>query len=136
MTVVGTDIVKTARFEGWQNRSDAQLLKVFHPSEVAMFRAFVFKDTPRAIQFLASRFAVKEAFFKVFSALPGSVKNQTNLPFLRLARMVRVVHGEQRQPHLPQELLDQLILFPVQASLSLSHEECCCVAFVSVVVQL
>ncbi len=136
MTVVGTDIVKTARFARWQNRSDAQLLKVFHPSEVAMFRALVPKDTSRATQFLASRFAVKEAFFKAFSALPVSVKNQTNLPFLPLARMVRVVHGEQRQPHLPQELLDQLILLPVQASLSLSHEQCCCVAFVSVVVQL
>ena len=131
MIAIGTDIVKNERFVRWLTFSDAQLVRVFHPQEVAQFREFLAKDHDRATQFLASRFAVKEAFFKAYSTALSSFKLQhlQAQPFLFLAPRMMVLSKQG-----PVELLlDIPFAFPFSPQachVSLAHEGCCSVATV------
>ena len=128
MTFVGTDIVKNIRFDRWLRFSDAQLLRVFHPQEVAQFRVLLANDTHRATQFLASRFAVKEAFFKAYFSAASSLRLQQLLryPFLSLAHRLCAL-----SQHGPVELfLDTPFELPFSYQVSLAHEGCCSVATV------
>lgn len=128
MIFIGTDIVKNERFAHWLGFSDARLLRVFHPQEVAQFRFFLRQDNARAIQFLASRFAVKEAFFKAYFSAMTTFKQppQRAIPFLLLARRLRALSSQG-----PVELvLDIPLEFSFSYQLSLAHEECCAVATV------
>ncbi|PRP74804.1 hypothetical protein PROFUN_06665 [Planoprotostelium fungivorum] len=59
---MGVDIVQNARIESiLKNRGERFLRRAFHPEEIRVFRS---KTGDKATQFLASRWAVKESFFK------------------------------------------------------------------------
>jgi holo-[acyl-carrier protein] synthase len=82
---VGLDIVKTPRIERLVNRFGGRFLKrLLGAEELALYAAR--KDR---IQFLAGRFAAKEAFFK---ALTGIVKDRPN------CREVQVVADSMGRP--------------------------------------
>ena len=131
MTSVGTDIVSVARFARWENYSDHVLLKIFHSTEVQQYRELLAIDGMRAIKFLASRFAVKEAFFKAVSDLSGRTYCVSSKPFLELARNVYLEKTSSGVPFFTSEVLEQLLPgFLVEASVSLAHEQCCVVAVV------
>lgn len=128
MTFIGTDIVKNERFVCWLQFSDARLSRVFHPQEVAQFRSVLTRDKARALQFLASRFAVKEAFFKAYFSAMNSFKLRQlpRHPFLFLAPRLCAL-----SQHGPVELLlDIRLALPFACQVSLAHEGCCSVATV------
>ena len=127
MIFVGTDVVKNERFVRWLKFSDTQLLRVFHVDEVAQFKSFLAQDSTRALQFLASRFAVKEAFFKAYFQAFRTVRPQLQQkPFLLLAPRMTTLFRQG-----PVELvLDIPLEFPFSCQVSLSHESCCSVATV------
>lgn len=57
---IGSDIVEVARVQNkWNRRGVAFAQRILTPKEFKMF-----KTLPRRAHFLATRFAVKEAFFK------------------------------------------------------------------------
>ncbi len=124
---VGVDIVKNKRFDRWFLYSDAQLARVFHSQEITEFRELFIKKPEKAAIYLASRYAVKEAFFKAYSAW-REAKNVESKPFLFISSRIFV---QKNQKNIPQLTVDELFIcdFP-DVSVSLSHEECCSVAVV------
>lgn len=62
---IGVDITQNKRFDGWQNRSKEQLLHVFTEQELNLTADM---NEQQKIEFYASRFAAKEAFYKAFSS--------------------------------------------------------------------
>jgi phosphopantetheine--protein transferase-like protein len=124
---VGIDIVKNERFSRWFLYTDQQLGRVFHPVEVATYRELFTKKPEMAVVFLASRYAVKEAFFKAYFACAAQKKLEV-LPFLTLAPQVLV---QKNQKNIPQLIVEPFLRQKVQnVSLSISHETCCSVAMV------
>jgi holo-[acyl-carrier protein] synthase len=60
---IGIDIVESGRFQKWNDYSSEQLAKVFSETEIK--EALNISPINRPL-FFASRFAVKEAFYKAF----------------------------------------------------------------------
>ena len=133
----GVDIVKIRRFEHWFGYSDRALGRVFNIQEVVRFRELFVSDRARAVQFLASRFAVKEAFYKAlcdFNRVSGLGKKPT--AFLELARAIYVLPTEGCVPTLPPSVVFQFIQTDgIQSSVSIAHESCCVVATVTLFTQ-
>ncbi|MFC1854812.1 holo-ACP synthase [Candidatus Dependentiae bacterium] len=129
---VGIDIVRVSRFEKWCSFSERSLKRVFHEKEVERLKEILSSNIPeklklqRASQFLASRFAVKEAFYKVLCSIENEEKIE--IPdFLHLCKNVYVKKGPRGEPLLSHSLnLPQKMVF----SISVAHETCCAVAIV------
>lgn len=126
---VGVDLVSINRFAIWTSFSDKKLSRIFHQHEIEQF-----KKSEQKIIFLASRFAVKEAFFKALSATCVRLNyNQRQFSFLSLASSFFVRSHEQGIPFLCfdnpflQELFD---LHQLVVHLSLSHEKEQAIAYV------
>ncbi len=126
---VGVDLVSLQRFEAWIDFSDKKLSRIFHQHEIEQF-----KSSEQKVTFLASRFAVKEAFFKALSAACVRLHyNQKQFSFLSLAPSIFVQSHEQGIPlfcfdnSFLQELFNrhQLVVH-----LSLSHEKEQAIAYV------
>lgn len=122
---IGVDIVTTKRFEPWLLFSELRLGRLFHAIEV---KEVLEKKTDKAL-YLASRFAVKEAFFKALSAVQ---LDQGLPPFLTLSRSIYLAKNRKGVPQLVcesafwQKAVDQGFV----AHLSLSHEKEQAIAFV------
>ena len=129
MTFVGVDTVKNSRFVHWNRYSDRQLLRVFHPSEVVFFREVFNQNAEKALLFIASRYAVKEAFFKAYSSLAINKKVEIT-SFLAIARQLFVEKIDKKVPILNISLL--IFRHIAAVSVSLSHEECCSTAVVAI----
>lgn len=129
MTFVGVDTVKNSRFVHWNRYSDRQLLRVFHPSEVVFFREVFNQDAQKALLFIASRYAVKEAFFKAYSSLAINKKVESK-PFLAIARQLFLEKIDKKVPSLNIALAFCEHIGAI--SVSLSHEECCSTAVVAI----
>ncbi|MBM3894097.1 4'-phosphopantetheinyl transferase superfamily protein [Candidatus Dependentiae bacterium] len=127
MTFVGIDIVKNNRFLHWYLYSDRMLLRVFHPQEVAQFKELFLQNAERAKLFLASRYAVKEAFFKAYSSFVIQKKSDIP-PFLTLSRSFFVEKKENNQPLIM--ITSEFLAGLHDISVSLSHEGCCSSAVV------
>ncbi len=126
----GVDIVKIQRFEHWDTYSDGALAKVFHSAEVARFRFLLTVDRFKAVQFLSSRFAAKEAFFKAFCDFYRAAGvARPRISFLFLARSLYLEQTADGVPVIPSAVL--LLLFfehSMRASISIAHERCCAVS--------
>ena len=125
---VGVDLVSVRRFEAWIDFSNKKLSRIFHQHEIEQF-----KKSEQKMTFLASRFAVKEAFFKALSVALIRLNIKKEFSFLSLASAVFVQSHEQGIPlfcfdnSFLQELFNrhQLVVH-----LSLSHEKEQAIAYV------
>jgi len=86
MTYNGIDIVYIPRFERWLTYSPKELLTIFTPRELEELT----KRTPKQAQFLASRFAVKEAFYKAVSATCATNTAIQPFGFRSIARFIEI----------------------------------------------
>ncbi|NPV81338.1 MAG: holo-ACP synthase [Firmicutes bacterium] len=77
---VGVDLVDIARLSRVLSRSPSFARKVFTPSEVAIGESL---SPGRRIEFLAGRFAAKEAALKALGTGALSVANMTDVEILR-----------------------------------------------------
>ncbi len=126
---VGVDLVSLQRFEAWIDFSDKKLSRIFHQHEIEQF-----KSSEQKVTFLASRFAVKEAFFKALSASFVRLQfHQKQFSFLSIAPCIFV---QARECGVPVIYFDNLFLqefFSFQhlvVHLSLSHEKEHAIAYV------
>lgn len=62
---IGIDIVEISRFTNWHTKSQTDLKKIYSDTELELCFAHYSETTYS--QFFASRFTLKEAFFKAFS---------------------------------------------------------------------
>lgn len=62
---IGVDITQNSRFISWPEHDNQRLNHVFSEQELEFVKNL---DAQQKIQFFASRFAAKEAFFKAFSS--------------------------------------------------------------------
>lgn len=134
---VGIDIVKVDRFKKWEYFSPEQLNRVFFASEVEE----IDKKNPGFATFLASRFAVKEAFFKALSSTLVTLgMTEYEFTLLFLCKCVRVVKKKWDVPMLQVnwDLIEEKIkrkLPLLKVALSLSHERDYAVAYVVICIE-
>jgi holo-[acyl-carrier-protein] synthase len=128
MIFVGVDTVKNSRFVDWNRYSDIQLRRILHSVEVVSYRELLIKNEKKAVLYLASRFAVKEAFFKAYSSMIDH-HSRPKLSFLTISQRIFVGHNDSGAPvlNLEQMSLDNL----KNCSISIAHETCCSVAVVT-----
>lgn len=135
---IGIDVSMPERFSSWSLYGFAQLCKIF--SEYELIECFgsqddliikdCFASSPdRVCEFLSSRFAAKEAFYKALSnALIMLGLTQQTISFAVTRSSVQVVKGVWDVPFLDIDwkALEQKIdakLPPLQAHFSFSHEK-------------
>ena len=138
---IGIDLVRIKRFVAWRKYSQKALAKLFTEGEISSYNLFLKTEQfLKADQFLASRYAGKEAFYKAYCGLLEGDLGEDKvkaMPFLTIASSFAILgYSENKlqlyvdwQKLLPDalELADSLI---VRASLS--HESCCSVAVVQI----
>ncbi len=125
MIFTGIDLVYIPRFYTWIEYTDTELATLFSANEIAEFHT---KTKDGKADFLASRFAVKEAVYKALSAV--CVHTQTTYTFsLRtIARFIEVKKDERW--HAPYLYINThnfttatgFVLPEFMSTLSLSHE--------------
>lgn len=96
---LGIDSVEIERFADWHTYPEQQLRKILSASEIEYC-----KDNPLlSAQRFAVRFAVREAFFKVFN----SSAPQNYVPFLTCCKSLTLTHTPQGAPllHIDWKLL-------------------------------
>lgn len=121
---IGNDIVRIVRIEqALQRHGDAFARKVLGDLEWPVFEARRAQSAARAIRFLATRFAVKEAFGKAFGT---GVSDPVTL------RNVQTVSGASGKPelHYGEPLKSAMAERGWRAHVSLSDEREYAVAFV------
>ncbi len=129
---IGTDIVKISRFNSWKNFSKEQLSNIFSKQELND----IFIDKNINLQILASRFAVKEAFYKAFSAAIVKLDlNKKEFLFLFTCKNIEVIKPEWGVPILKinySAFENKLgIKLPkLNVDISISHEKDFAVSFV------
>ena len=130
---IGIDIVQVSRFNGWILKPHKILNKIFSESELK--QAFSCENSS---EFLASRFAAKEAFFKALSSVLVQ-SNLTSKEFsLRfLCSCCQVISKKWNVPALEinWKKIRHRIEEPVKATninLSISHEKLLVAAFVTI----
>jgi len=132
MTYPGIDLVYIPRFKSWATYTDAQLLTLFSEAEVSSYH----QKTEKAEQFLASRFAVKEAFYKAISGLCAENPKITPFSLRAIARFVEIrPHPRWQTPELKFDAAGFTAtvgtnLPPFKASITLSHENEYALAYV------
>ena len=128
---VGADIVQVSRFKSWQHYSRKQLLRIFSEQELNQYES---KNAD--LEYLASRFAAKEAFFKALSATLVKLKlTQNPFSFLFACQYIEVVKGKWDIPELKVnwEGFEQKVgakLPKLNVELSISHEKEYAISFV------
>jgi phosphopantetheine--protein transferase-like protein len=139
---VGVDIVKTERFSHWRNYSEQALSKLFTAYEIDRYTSHVKNgQLEKADQFLASRYAGKEAFYKAYCSMLEGVLVMEQIqvaPFLTIASSFAICgyNGKKLQIHVDWSAFMPEQLMPaggLEVRASLSHEQCCSVAFVHIV---
>lgn len=129
---IGTDIVKISRFNSWINFSKQQLLNVFTQQELND----IFIDKKFNLQALASRFAVKEAFYKAFSSTLVKLNlNKKEFLFLFTCKNIEIIKLDWGVPILKinySAFEDKLgVKIPkLNIDISISHEKDFAVSFV------
>jgi holo-[acyl-carrier protein] synthase len=88
---IGIDLVQVKRFNEWSTIPLTQLKKVFSEEEIN----YCLKVPCMSAQRFAVRFAVREAFFKALSTIQQPVQ-----PFLKVCKVVQLMHTENRVPSL------------------------------------
>ncbi len=124
MTYTGVDIVHIPRFKAWLNYKEAQLLTIFTSREIEELA----KRAPKQTQFLASRFAVKEAFYKAVSAACSVHPAIQPFGFRAIAHFIEI--APEARWGCPTILFDAerfhaatgIALPKLQASISLAHD--------------
>lgn len=119
---IGIDIVEIARCADWHTFADAQLAKIFHPHEIAQIRS---KTASEAPSFIASRFAVKEAFFKAYGSLCEHFEVASPQSLWRIAPLIYVASKPSGAPVLISDLslwTKQPLGTTIHTHLSISHE--------------
>ncbi|MCB9492759.1 MAG: holo-ACP synthase [Epsilonproteobacteria bacterium] len=129
---IGTDIASVARFNTWQQKSRAQLNKIFSDQELATCTTSNGKLQPEK---LAARFAGKEAFFKALSAACTTLQQtDTTFSLLFICKHATITQSPWGVPLLTvdwQAIENKLgPLPPLDVTLSLSHEHEYALAFV------
>ncbi|MDQ5890721.1 MAG: holo-[acyl-carrier protein] synthase [Candidatus Dependentiae bacterium] len=84
--MIGIDLVYIPRFTRWLSYSDNQLLTIFSCRELEECR----RRTPKEAEFLASRFAVKEAFYKALSTTCATITHIQPFGLRTIARFVEI----------------------------------------------
>ena len=70
---IGTDLVLVSRIQNVLQRFGGRFLKrAFSDSEIAVFHERTKGNATRGVEYLASRWAIKEASYKVLSGMSGS----------------------------------------------------------------
>ena len=126
---VGIDTVMVSRCEHWKNFSDRSLLRIFTVSEVEQYRTLLKSSLRRSTEFVASRFAVKEAAFKAVSHYV--MYKPLFLPFCRAFEVRKNLIGLPVL-HCDKEFLPSLQ--SVHFHISLAHDRCHVSAIVMVTV--
>lgn len=127
MANVGIDIVEIARFEKWMDYSYDQLLKVFSLEEISEFKILSSRESKK--QFLASRFAVKEAFYKALCSFLSELQfDIEGLTFDKIRREIHVVKNKYEIPTLKVNFnsIESVLGFEIPSnklSVSISHEK-------------
>ena len=124
---IGTDIVTIFRFASWPQRPTSQLRTIFSAAECDELSQ---RPSTTAPSFLASRFAVKEAFYKAISQLLVHT-NTTSKPFFLRACAPHVTTSTSGTWHVPQLVIDYNgfatatgVTLPILAAqVSLAHEK-------------
>ena len=99
---LGIDLAEIDRFEKAQEKNSRFAEKVLTATEFELFSHYTGR---RALEFLAGRFAVKEAFSKAYGTGIGQVKLQA----------VETLNDPQGKPYIKQDLFDGVV------HVSLSH---------------
>ena len=99
---LGIDLAEIDRFEQAQEKNSRFAEKVLTATEIEHFSHYTGR---RALEFLAGRFAVKEAFSKAYGTGIGQVKLQA----------VETLNDPQGKPYINQDLFDGVV------HVSLSH---------------
>lgn len=99
---LGIDLAEIDRFEKAQEKNSHFAEKVLTATEFELFSHYTGR---RALEFLAGRFAVKEAFSKAYGTGIGQVKLQA----------VETLNDPQGKPYINQDLFDGVV------HVSLSH---------------
>ena len=134
MTYPGVDLVYIPRFKNWATYSNEQLLTLFSEAEVLAYR----QKKENAEQFLASRFAVKEAFYKAISNLCAENLKITPFSLRAIARFVEIKpHPRWQTPEIKYDAVGFTAtvgtqLPPFKASVTISHENEYALAYVFV----
>jgi phosphopantetheine--protein transferase-like protein len=119
---IGIDIVEVKRCADWYTFADVQLAKIFHPHEIAQIRS---KNATDVTTFIASRFAVKEAFFKAYSSLCEHFDIELPQSLWRIAPLIFVTSKSSGAPSLISDLSLWATVPPqtmINTHLSISHE--------------
>lgn len=124
---IGVDIVRIDRFEKWLDFSEKKLMKVFHLQEIRELRKLS-NNKNTSIQFLASRFASKEAAFKAFCC--AGIK----LGFLEMCKKIFIYNDDFGVPrvNIDEAFLKKYFGLAFKIDLSVSHEKEFSVSFVSI----
>lgn len=101
---LGVDLAEIARFEKAQTKNVHFAQKVLTPTELALFNSY---SPKHALEFLAGRYAVKEAFSKAYGTGIGQVRLQD----------VETLNDAQGKPYIRQSLFDGAV------HVSLSHTD-------------
>lgn len=122
---LGCDIVTISRFAGWESYTREKLAKVFTEQEIAEYAQLT--TTQAKVEFLASRFAVKEAFYKALCQYMTSQGQEKMPAFAQVRTLVQVQKTVSGVPILDINWEALRTVFPgmpdnLQAQCSLSHE--------------
>ena len=135
---IGVDITQISRFISWPEHGTQRLHHVFSEQELEAIKAF---DHQQKVQFFASRFAAKEAFFKAFSSALVRLKIHEQTPhgfdFLFACKHIIIQPGTF---DIPQVIVDiaafenklGIKITEFQTDLTISHEKDYSVAVVTI----
>jgi phosphopantetheine--protein transferase-like protein len=130
----GIDIVFIPRFTPWLHYSRTQLATIFASAEITQLTKLLSQASTDAtqsiaMQFLASRFAAKEAFYKALSSACADKKSIAPFAFRAIARHIEI-HADPRWGS-PRLFLDTknftsasgITLPCISSTISISHEK-------------
>ncbi|KKQ33561.1 MAG: Holo-[acyl-carrier-protein] synthase [candidate division TM6 bacterium GW2011_GWF2_37_49] len=135
---IGVDITQNSRFISWPEYDNQRLQHIFSEQELEAVKIL---DSQQKIQFFASRFAAKEAFFKAFSSALVRLKiheqTQHGFDFLFACKHIIIKQGTF---DIPQVIIDiaafenklGIKITEFQTDLTISHEKDYSVAVVTI----
>lgn len=127
ITSIGIDIVEVSRFEPWISYSKDKLSRVFSKHEIDYFMQVNNADYKK--QFLASRFAAKEAFYKALCDFLNKLNFEIeSLSFDKVRQHVEVIKNSYEIPSLNVNWIElnnilRMDVPRLDLSLSISHEK-------------
>lgn len=94
---IGVDIIDVQRFADWHTKSEAELLRVFAPQEIAYC---LHENKQLSAERFAVRFAAREAFFKAYQAMLVALNISGSQNLLAVQKEVHVTHLHNGVPSL------------------------------------